>query len=68
MHTPAVLTESPNLSYRNVRRGQNASRFEVFAFISGARYEWLGCVCQCQTIVEWLITQLWTQMAMSFVV
>ena len=41
-------------------------RFEVFAFIGGARCEWLAYVCQI--IVEWLLTQLWTHMAMSFVV
>ena len=40
-------------------------RFEVFAFIGGARCEWLACVCRI--IVEWLLTQLWTHMAMSFV-
>ena len=31
-------------------------RFEVFAFIGGARCEWLACVCR-QAIVEWLLTQ-----------
>ena len=41
-------------------------RLEVFAFIGGARCEWLACVCQA--IVEWVLTQFWNHMAMLFVV